>query len=52
MADAVIEARQGEQMESSAESTATSHDEEFSLDDINIDVEAIEEPEENAEDEE
>jgi len=52
MADAVIEARQGEQMESSAESTATSHDEEFSLNDINIDVEAIEEPEENAEDEE
>ena len=52
MADAVIEARQGEQMEAPAENAATGHEEEFNLDDISIEVEEIEEPEKEEESEE
>ncbi|NLM10710.1 MAG: 30S ribosomal protein S2 [Clostridiaceae bacterium] len=52
MADAVIEARQGEQMESAEANDETGDGDEFNIDDINIDEEGIEELEDNDEGEE
>ena len=51
MADAVIEARQGEQTEPVAANAETVEEENFDLDDINIDEEAIDESEDDDEEE-
>jgi len=49
MADAVIEARQGEQFTPSSDGNASGEDEEFNLDEISVDNEAIKETEESDE---